>query len=70
MIDNQNNNTTIYNSPDLELLTAKEAAGLLKVHYTTVYEMMERGEIRTVKFGRSKRIRKPDLEAFISSHTG
>lgn len=60
--------TTLTEYPELELLTANEAAKLLKVHFSTVYEMMDRGEIATVKFGRSKRIRRQDLEKFIEEH--
>lgn len=55
-------------TPDLQLLTASEAAQLLKVSPKTVYVMIEREEIATVRFGRSVRIRKEDLENFINSH--
>jgi excisionase family DNA binding protein len=55
-------------TPDLQLLTASEAAQLLKVSPKTVYVMIEREEIATVRFGRSVRIRKEDLEDFINSH--
>jgi excisionase family DNA binding protein len=54
--------------PNLQLLTAVQAAELLNIHPSTVYEMMKNGEIATVRFGRSVRIRRQDLEDFIRSH--
>lgn len=55
-------------NPNLQLMTAGEAAKVLKVSPKTVYVMMQSGEIAAVKFGRSVRIRRVDLENFISSH--
>jgi excisionase family DNA binding protein len=55
-------------TPDLQLLTASEAAQLLKVSPKTVYVMIAREEIASVHFGKSVRIRKEDLENFINSH--
>ena len=55
-------------SPNLQLLTASEAAKLLMITPRTVYRMMENGEIATVRFGGSVRIRKQDLEDFITAH--
>jgi excisionase family DNA binding protein len=52
----------------LQLLTADEAAALLHNHRSTIYDMMQNGEIPTVKYGRSVRIRRQDLEQFIISH--
>jgi excisionase family DNA binding protein len=54
--------------PNIELLTASEAAALLKVSAKTVYVMMQRGEIAKVQWGRSVRIRRQDLEEFIVAH--
>ncbi len=51
-----------------ELLTAGEAASQLKVHPDTVYEMIRSREIPFVKFGRTVRIRRMDLESFIMAH--
>jgi excisionase family DNA binding protein len=53
---------------NLELMTAGEAAQLLRVSPKTVYVMMQTGEIAVVKFGRSVRIRRQDLEDFIIAH--
>lgn len=52
----------------LQLLTATEAAKVLKVSPKTVYVMIEKEEIATVRFGRTVRIRKEDLEDFILTH--
>ena len=45
-----------------ELLTAQEAAELLKVKKATVYEMVKRGEIPAVKIGKQVRIDRNDLK--------
>jgi excisionase family DNA binding protein len=55
-------------SSNLQLLTASEAAKLLMITPRTVYRMMENGEIATVRFGGSVRIRRQDLEDFIVAH--
>jgi excisionase family DNA binding protein len=55
-------------SKELELLTAEEAAVLLKVAPSTVYRMMRSVEIPCVKFGRCVRIRPGDLQRFIAEH--
>lgn len=36
--------------------TIKEAAAALKVSEPTLYRMLKRGEVRSVKFGRTTRI--------------
>lgn len=45
-----------------ELLTAQEAAELLKVKKATVYEMVKRGDIPAVKIGKQVRIAREVLE--------
>ncbi len=47
------------------LLTVEEAGQLLGVGRTTVYQLIGDGEIRTVKIGRSRRVARCDLEAFV-----
>lgn len=59
---------TDHTNTDLELLTAAEAASLLKVAPKTVYVMVRNGDIAAVKWGRSVRIRRQDLEEFIRQH--
>ena len=44
-----------------ELLTAQEAAELLKVKKATVYEMVKRGQVPGVKIGKQVRIDRADL---------
>lgn len=52
----------------LEMYTAEEVAKLAKVDVSTVYRLMKGGALRAVKFGRSTRVTRADLEAFINSH--
>jgi len=54
---------------EIELLTAEEAALLLKVAANTVYRLMRGGEIPFVRFGRCVRIRRDELQRFIASHS-
>jgi len=54
--------------PDLELLTAREVAALIKTNARTVYRLMKAGEMQAVRFGRLVRVAKPDLERFICEH--
>ena len=49
-----------------DLLTAQEAAELLKVKKATVYEMVKRGSIPAVKIGKQVRIAKSDLERLLT----
>ena len=53
-----------------ELLNATEAAKILKIGKSKMYQMMQRGEIPTVQFGRSVRVRFVDLEKFIAESVG
>ena len=58
----------IIESPNLDLLTLDEVARRLKVDPTTVGRMIKKGEIAAVRWGRSVRIRRVDLEQFIMTH--
>ena len=49
------------------LLPPAEAARLLSVGRSTLYELMESGAIPFVKIGRSRRIRREALEAYIEA---
>ena len=53
-----------------KLLTAQEAADLLKVKKATVYEMVKRGDIPAVKIGKQVRIAREDLEAKLRPGAG
>ena len=51
------------------LATIPEVANYLKVGRSTVYELMNSGEIPAVKVRRCKRVRWSDLEVFIAQQT-
>ena len=53
-----------------DLLTAREAAELLKVKKATVYEMIKRGEIPAVKIGKQLRIDQKDLNKLLQPAAG
>lgn len=50
------------------LLTIKEAASILKVHWQTIRNYIDRGELTAHKFGRSLRIKQQDLQALINQN--
>jgi excisionase family DNA binding protein len=50
--------------PDV-LLTPAEAAAVLKIGRSKLYELMARGAINSVKLGRCRRFRRSDLDLFI-----
>lgn len=50
------------------ILTADEVAKVLRISKSKVYRMMQLGEISSVKFGRTSRIRLEDLQNFIRNH--
>jgi excisionase family DNA binding protein len=50
-----------HSRPDPLLIRVEEAARLLSVARSTVYELVERGEFPSVKVGRNRRIRYADL---------
>ncbi len=49
------------------LLNAQEVAAALNMGLSTVYMLVERGELPSIRIGRSVRIRPEDLEKFIES---
>ena len=49
-----------------KLLNAGEVAKELRISKTAAYQLMQRCEIATVRFGRSVRVRPDDLEKFIN----
>lgn len=52
------------------LLKCEEVAELLMCSVPQAYRMMQRGDIKTVRFGRLVRVLPLDLEAFIQEHRG
>lgn len=50
-------------------LTVMEVAELLALSRSFIYSLINRGEIPAVKIGRSKRVRREDIDNFIRSRT-
>lgn len=51
-----------------KLLRANEVAQQLNISRSLAYQLMQRGEIPTVRFGSSVRVRECDLEEYMSRH--
>lgn len=51
------------------LITVEEAARRLSIGRSHMYEQLQRGHLRSVKIGRSRRILLRDLDAFLESLT-
>ena len=49
------------------LLTYKQAAEILQVSDRTVWQLVKDGQLRAVRFGRTVRIDRQDLDAFIEA---
>jgi excisionase family DNA binding protein len=49
------------------LLTPSEAARLLGISRTKIYELMYAGELRSVKIGRARRIPMSSVSEFVKS---
>lgn len=50
---------------DLMLLKVAEVAEILNISRSQVYQLMQKGEIPTIKINRSIRVRPCDLEEYI-----
>ena len=48
------------------LLTVREAADVLGISRTAIYLLLQRGEIPSVKIGRSRRITRQEIERYVS----
>lgn len=59
--------STAFPSADQLLYTPEAAAEVLSYGRSTVYELMAEGILKYVKRGRSRRIRRSDLEAYVNS---
>ena len=51
------------------LLTGDDVAKILNISRSFAFQLMRQGGIPTVKLGRSVRVRKADLDQFISENT-
>jgi len=47
------------------LYTVEEAARLLSVSVATLYRLMAKGDVRYIKIGRARRIKRDDLVAYV-----
>ncbi len=50
------------------LVPAEEAAALLSVHRSTIYDLLGRGQLASVKIGRRRLIPRAALDEFIASN--
>lgn len=51
---------------DRLLLTIVEAAALLGVGRTTLYELLSRGELTAVRIGRARRVPREAVDAYVA----
>ena len=54
--------------PD-SILKASEVAQILGISRAKAYKLMQQGEIRSIQFDRTTRVRRQDLDEFIKTHT-
>jgi excisionase family DNA binding protein len=52
------------------LYDVREAAQLLSISRTKVYELMASGQLVSVRIGRSRRIPAEELRRFVATHEG
>lgn len=50
------------------LLKANDVAEILNISIPMAYRLMRRNEIRTVRIGKSRRVREEDLSSYIEKH--
>ena len=48
------------------LVSVEQAAGLLGIGRTTLYELMRQGDVRPIRIGRCVRIPQRELEAYVA----
>jgi excisionase family DNA binding protein len=56
-------------SMDTTFLTSKDIAEILKISKALVYQLIAQGQIASVRFGRTVRVKQADLEKFIAQNT-
>ncbi len=52
-------------NPEPNILTVSEAANALRIGRTAMYELLSKGEIPSFTVGRSRRLRRSDLDDYI-----
>lgn len=50
-----------------QLLKLREVASVLRISRTALYDLIAKGQLESVKIGRSRRVLAEDLERFIRS---
>jgi excisionase family DNA binding protein len=50
------------------ILKASDVSQILRISKGKAYRMMQQGEIPSIQFGRTKRVKRQDLEEFIRTH--
>ena len=50
-----------------DLLTIKEVEKYLKLGHTKVHQLLASGEIASLKIGKSRRVRRTDLDRFLEA---
>ena len=55
---------------DKQYYTIEEVAKMLKVAYLTVYRWIQSGKLVAFKAGKQYRVKKADLDRFITSYKG
>ncbi len=55
---------------DVQAMKPEQAAQLLGVSRTTVYELLRSGELRSLRIGRSRRVTPRALEDFVALREG
>ena len=54
---------------DAQLLTVGEVAQLMRVSNMTVYRLIKAGQLGAIRVGKNYRIRRRDVEAYLSERT-
>jgi len=52
-----------------EFLTGADIAKILKISKALAYRLMVRGEIPSIRFGRTVRVKREDLDAFVLANS-
>ena len=55
---------------DVQAMKPEQAAQLLGVSRTTIYELLRSGELRSLRIGRSRRVTPRAIEEFVSRREG
>ncbi|MER7576840.1 helix-turn-helix domain-containing protein [Streptomyces sp. NPDC126514] len=59
--------STAIAASDRLLYKPEEAAEVLAIGRSTIYELMAEGALKYIKVGRARRVRRSDLETFVAT---